>query len=98
MIAKYPEFNKDLDFKDDEAKIEQIKEAITGIRNVRTKMNVHPSKKSKLIFITKKLRFNLKFYYKIKIRLLNNNKRILIVNYSFLSLLKLSNVGLNTFV
>ena len=27
----------------------QIKEAITGIRNVRTKMNVHPSKKSKLI-------------------------------------------------
>ena len=54
MIAKYPEFNKDLDFKDDEAKIEQIKEAITGIRNVRTKMNVHPSKKSKLIFITKK--------------------------------------------
>ncbi len=54
MIAKYPEFNKDLDFKDDEAKIEQIKEAITGIRNVRTKMNVHPSKKSKLIFITQK--------------------------------------------
>ena len=30
-----------------------IKEVITGIRNVRTKMNVHPSKKSKLIFIVK---------------------------------------------
>ena len=25
---------------------------ITGIRNVRTKMNVHPSKKSKLILVT----------------------------------------------
>lgn len=54
MIAKYPEFTEILNFKDDETKIEQIKEAITGIRNVRTKMNVHPAKKSKLIFITKK--------------------------------------------
>ena len=36
-----------------EQQIEQIKEVITGIRNVRTKMNVHPSKKSKLIFIAK---------------------------------------------
>ena len=51
MIAKYPEYSKDLEFKDDEKNIEQIKEVITGIRNARTKMNVHPSKKSKLIFI-----------------------------------------------
>ena len=54
MISRYPSFDERYEFKDEEEKIEQIKEAITGIRNVRTKMNVHPSKKSKLIFITKK--------------------------------------------
>lgn len=54
MIAEYPSFNEKYNFKSEEEKIEQIKEAITGIRNVRTKMNVHPSKKSKLIFITNK--------------------------------------------
>jgi len=53
MIAKFPEYDESLEFKADEEKIEQIKEAITGIRNVRNEMNVHPSKKSKLIVITK---------------------------------------------
>ncbi len=53
MIAKYPEYNKGLEFKDEEAKLEGLKEIITGIRNVRATMNVHPSKKSKLIFVTK---------------------------------------------
>ena len=53
MIAKYPEYSEKLNFKQEEEQIEQIKEVITGIRNVRTKMNVHPSKKSKLIFIAK---------------------------------------------
>ena len=51
MIAEYPTYNKEFEFKEDEKNIEQIKEVITGIRNARTKMNVHPSKKSKLIFI-----------------------------------------------
>ncbi len=53
MISKYPEYNKNLEFKDEEAKVEVLKEIITGIRNVRATMNVHPSKKSKLIFVTK---------------------------------------------
>ena len=53
MIAKYPEYNKELDFKNEEKYIEELKEVITGIRNIRTKMNVHPSRKSKLIFIAK---------------------------------------------
>jgi valyl-tRNA synthetase len=30
-----------------------MKEIIVGIRNIRSNMNVHPSKKSKLIFVTK---------------------------------------------
>ncbi len=53
MIAQYPEYKKDLEFKDEELAIEELKDIITGIRNVRAKMNVHPSKKSKLIFVTK---------------------------------------------
>jgi len=54
MIAEYPIYSEQLQYKNEEENIEQIKQAITEIRNVRTKMNVHPSKKSKLIFITEK--------------------------------------------
>ncbi|MBO4816004.1 MAG: valine--tRNA ligase [Clostridia bacterium] len=54
MIASYPEYNKDLEFKVEEIAIEELKTIITGIRNIRATMNVHPSKKSKLIFITTK--------------------------------------------
>lgn len=54
MIAKYPEYESKLEFKEEENAVEELKEVITGIRNVRAKMNVHPSKKSKLIFVTKK--------------------------------------------
>ena len=53
MISTYPEYSKDLEFKDEEQAVEELKEVITGIRNARAKMNVHPSKKSKLIFVTK---------------------------------------------
>lgn len=52
MISEYPTYNKDLEFASEEQDIEQIKEVIVGIRNARTQMNVHPSKKSKLIFVT----------------------------------------------
>ncbi len=52
MISEYPTYNKELEFADAEQDIEQIKEVIVGIRNARTQMNVHPSKKSKLIFVT----------------------------------------------
>ncbi len=53
MISEYPEYKKELEFKAEEIAIEELKDIITGIRNVRAKMNVHPSKKSKLIFVTK---------------------------------------------
>ena len=52
MISEYPTYNKDLEFASEEQDIEQIKEVIVGIRNARIQMNVHPSKKSKLIFVT----------------------------------------------
>ena len=54
IISKFPEYDESLNFKEDEEKLEQIKEIIIGIRNVRSKMNVHPSKKSKLIIVTDK--------------------------------------------
>ena len=54
MISEYPKYSKELEFKDEEIALEELKEIIIGIRNIRANMNVHPSKKSKLLFITKK--------------------------------------------
>ena len=50
MISKWPEYKDEFNFEKEETQIEQLKEVIVGIRNLRTNMNVHPSKKSKLIF------------------------------------------------
>ncbi|MBQ9297698.1 MAG: valine--tRNA ligase [Clostridia bacterium] len=56
MVSHWPETNKSLDYNEEEAQLETIKEIIVEIRNIRTKMNVHPSKKSKLIFVTTELK------------------------------------------
>ncbi|MDO5557527.1 MAG: valine--tRNA ligase [Clostridia bacterium] len=53
MISNWPKYSEDNCFIEEQNKIEELKEIITGIRNARNSMNVHPSKKSKLIFITK---------------------------------------------
>ena len=53
MISKWPEYTESLSFKKEEEQIEKLKTIIVGIRNLRTNLNVHPSKKSKLIFVTK---------------------------------------------
>ena len=53
MISKWPEESAQLSFKKEEEQIEKLKNIITGIRNLRTNLNVHPSKKSTLIFVTK---------------------------------------------
>ena len=54
MVSDWPEYKEELNFKNEEDQIEKLKDIVTGIRNVRTNMNVHPSKKSKLIFVTTK--------------------------------------------
>jgi len=46
MIASWPEWEKEWDFKQDEKDVEMIKEAVRSIRGVRTEMNVPPSKKA----------------------------------------------------
>lgn len=53
MISKWPEYKEKLSFEKEERGIEALKEIIVGIRNLRTNMNIHPSKKSNLIFISK---------------------------------------------
>ena len=52
MVSRWPKYKQELKFEKEENQIEQLKEVIVSIRNLRTNMNVHPSKKSKLIFVT----------------------------------------------
>lgn len=56
MTAKWPEYKEEWNFAKEENQIEQLKEMIVGIRNLRTTQNIHPSKKSQLIFVTKELK------------------------------------------
>ena len=52
MISKWPEYTEELNFADEEAAVELIKEAVRGIRNTRAEMNVKPSKKAKVIVVS----------------------------------------------
>ncbi|MFG6366902.1 MAG: valine--tRNA ligase [Lachnospiraceae bacterium] len=54
MVSKWPEYTETRSFKKDEKEIEIIKEAVRGIRNVRTKMNVAPSKKAHVFVVSDK--------------------------------------------
>ena len=50
MIAPWPAYCSELNFEKEERAVELCKKMIVEIRNIRTNMNVAPSKKSKLIF------------------------------------------------
>ncbi len=52
MISNYSDYSEEFIFEEDEEFIENLKNIISEIRNVRANMNVHPSKKSTLIFVT----------------------------------------------
>ena len=52
MISSWPKYSEEFNFVNEEKQIEKIKQIIIGIRNIRTNMNVHPAKKSTLIFVT----------------------------------------------
>ena len=60
MVAKWPEIRDEFVFDKEEASIEKLKKLIVEIRNVRTKMNVHPSKKSKLLIIKNEMEKEIK--------------------------------------
>ena len=52
MISSWPVFKEEWNFKDEEKAVETIKEAVRGIRNTRTGMNVPPSRKAKVYVVT----------------------------------------------
>ena len=52
MISKWPEYKDEWNFKEDEKAVELIKEAVRGIRNTRTGMNVPPSRKAKVFVVS----------------------------------------------
>ena len=54
MISKWPEYTEERHFAKEEQDIEIIKEAVRGIRNVRTEMNVPPSKKALVYVVSEK--------------------------------------------
>ena len=52
MISAWPEYTDSWNFEADETAVETIKEAVRAIRNVRTGMNVPPSKKAKVYVVS----------------------------------------------
>lgn len=52
MISFWPEFKDEWNFEADEEAVEIIKTAVKGIRNVRSEMNVPPSKKATVIVVS----------------------------------------------
>ena len=59
IVSKWPEV-KNNDYSYEEKLIEKIKNIIVEIRNIRNTKNIHPSKKSGLIFVTEKYESELK--------------------------------------
>ena len=60
MISKWPEYDNNLNYEEERQAVEELKNIIIGIRNIRVQRNVHPSKKSKLIFVTSDLKETVK--------------------------------------
>ena len=54
MISDWPVYKDEWNFAEDEKSIETIKEAVRGIRNVRTQMNVAPSRKAMVYVVSDK--------------------------------------------
>lgn len=54
MISSWPEYKEEYNFKTDEEAVDIIKAAVRGIRNVRTEMNVPPSKKATVYIVSEK--------------------------------------------
>lgn len=52
IVAKWPDIRERFVFDKEEETIEKLKRIIVEIRNIRTKMNVHPAKKSKLLIMS----------------------------------------------
>ena len=51
MKESWPEVNGN--YESEEISVENLKQIIVGVRNVRSNMNIHPTKKSDIIFVSK---------------------------------------------
>ena len=54
MVSQWPVYKEEWNFAREEGEIEIIKEAVRGIRNVRTEMNVAPSRKALVYVVSDK--------------------------------------------
>ena len=54
MISRWPEYTDEWNFEADEAAVDTIKAAVRAIRNLRTGMNVPPSRKAKVYVVSAK--------------------------------------------
>lgn len=54
VISAWPEYKEAYDFSEKEEAVEMIKTAVKGIRNVRTEMNVPPSRKASVYVVSEK--------------------------------------------
>ena len=54
MISEWPKFTEEYQFTEDADKVDIIKDGVRAIRNIRTEMNVPPSKKASVIIVSDK--------------------------------------------
>ncbi len=54
MISSWPEYKNEWNFAEEEGSVEVIKEAVRAIRNVRTEMDVPPSRKAHVFVVSQK--------------------------------------------
>ncbi len=52
MVSEWPVFTQERDYQAEEKAIELMKEAVRGIRNIRTQMNVAPSRKAAVFVVS----------------------------------------------
>ena len=52
MLAKWPEYKDEWNFAAEEEMIEHCKDLVKGVRNVRTEMDVPPSRKAKMFVVS----------------------------------------------
>ncbi len=69
IITHWPKTKQRVDYDENDNIVEKIKETIVEIRNIRSTKNIHPSKKSELIFVTNKYEDELKDMEQILLKL-----------------------------
>lgn len=69
IMTHWPKVKQRVDYDENDDIVEKIKEIIVEIRNIRSTKNIHPSKKSELIFVTNKYENELKEMEQILLKL-----------------------------